>query len=219
MKKRLFFVSCLMFFAAVSANGQEKRRLTYGDADLKDVVSALDKMKVNIRKIYLPVNRDESFKVTLFIEEYENGELKKETPIGLQPTRMEIRYREDTEFRAKVYNQITAIIDNSGNGRTMFYFICEGIQSGGYPLDIKEEHAFYSVRPFLQKDFVFSEKVPVLMYGASWFDEKFKICRFCGSREVDYEMEDELFKFSPHYFIIKVKLEPNADYIVDLMEG
>ena len=49
--------------------------------------------------------------------------------------------------------------------------------------------------------------IPLLMYGSAWWDADCECYRFCGDSELSPDMTSELFKDSPHYFIIGVKFE------------
>ena len=46
--------------------------------------------------------------------------------------------------------------------------------------------------------------IPLALYGSFWWDYKYKICRFCGEKELTEEniKESDYFKHSPHYYII-----------------
>jgi hypothetical protein len=48
----------------------------------------------------------------------------------------------------------------------------------------------------------------MLVYGSSWYDEKIKTDRFCGvvDLSLDEERTKELLDYSPHYYVISLKV-------------
>lgn len=60
--------------------------------------------------------------------------------------------------------------------------------------------------------------IPLALYGSLWWDSKYKICRFCGEKELTEEniMESEYFKHSPHYYIIGAIFSDNAARVIPL---
>lgn len=229
MKKSLFatLLICVLTSVMSFAQDHETKQFTYEDADMEDVVSALENINVKIRKFKMPITREESYTPTLIVEEYKNGELLKTNNIQLQPTYREIKYEGYTEFKTYFYDHITFIFNSLDPKKHMMHYICKETSSGGYPLiwpkdgeENKEEDnkrvISYHLRPFSAQDLVPGKETPLFLYGSMWYDEKFNIYRFCGSKEVDPEMEDDLFKLSPHYFVIKIKLDPNPDFKIDL---
>ena len=78
-----------------------------------------------------------------------------------------------------------------------------------HPVKLEKVQDFYgyNARPFAVTDFEIDKKIPVVLYGSVWYDEKYNICRFCGLKELPVDMEDEMFSLMPHYFIISLKVE------------
>ncbi|MBO6031049.1 MAG: DUF5041 domain-containing protein [Prevotella sp.] len=60
--------------------------------------------------------------------------------------------------------------------------------------------------------------IPLALYGSFWWDSKYKICRFCGEKELTEEniRESDYFKHSPHYYIIGVIFHDNVARVVPL---
>ncbi|MBR1412570.1 MAG: DUF5041 domain-containing protein [Prevotella sp.] len=60
--------------------------------------------------------------------------------------------------------------------------------------------------------------IPLALYGSFWWDSKYKICRFCGEKELTEEniMESEYFKYSPHYYIIGAIFSDNTARVIPL---
>ena len=60
--------------------------------------------------------------------------------------------------------------------------------------------------------------IPLALYGSFWWDSKYKICRFCGEKELTEEniKESDYFKHSPHYYIIGAIFSDNAASVIPL---
>ena len=60
--------------------------------------------------------------------------------------------------------------------------------------------------------------IPLALYGSFWWDSNYKICRFCGEKELTEEniRESEYFKHSPHYYIIGAIFSDNAARVIPL---
>ena len=60
--------------------------------------------------------------------------------------------------------------------------------------------------------------IPLALYGSFWWDSNYKICRFCGEKELTEEniRESEYFKHSPHYYIIGAIFSDNTARVIPL---
>ena len=60
--------------------------------------------------------------------------------------------------------------------------------------------------------------IPLALYGSYWWDSNYKICRFCGEKELTEEniMESEYFKHSPHYYVIGAIFSDNTARVIPL---
>lgn len=60
--------------------------------------------------------------------------------------------------------------------------------------------------------------IPLALYGSFWWDSNYKICRFCGEKELTEEniKESEYFKHSPHYYIIGAIFSDNTARVIPL---
>ena len=60
--------------------------------------------------------------------------------------------------------------------------------------------------------------IPLALYGSFWWDSNYKICRFCGEKELTEEniKESEFFKHSPHYYIIGAIFSDNTPRVIPL---
>ena len=65
----------------------------------------------------------------------------------------------------------------------------------------------YSTRPFIIDGFEKGKFIPLVLYAAPWWDEKYETYRLCGETKIPADMSSQVMKLSPHYFIIGVEFE------------
>jgi hypothetical protein len=102
---------------------------------------------------------------------------------------------------------------NDSTSRMGFSFY--GAMSGGFPplklrpLDNRDPAEYmYDVRPFkISPTAEKRQRVPLLLYGSFWWDEKYGVHRFCGESEFEPDLSNETLKQVPHYYVIGVEVE------------
>lgn len=62
----------------------------------------------------------------------------------------------------------------------------------------------YHTRPFEMSSFEKEKFIPLVLCGSVWYDEKWKITRFCGENTIKPDLSSDILKFVPHYYIIGV---------------
>ena len=65
----------------------------------------------------------------------------------------------------------------------------------------------YYTRPFIIDGFEKGKFIPLVLYVAPWWDEKYETYRLCGETKIPADMSSQVMKLSPHYFIIGVEFE------------
>ena len=84
--------------------------------------------------------------------------------------------------------------------------------------DAPETFYLYEKVPFRVSAIRPNTFIPLALYGSFWWDSKYKICRFCGEKELTEEniRESDYFKHSPHYYIIGAIFHDNVARVVPL---
>ena len=84
--------------------------------------------------------------------------------------------------------------------------------------DAPETFYLYEKVPFRVSAIRPNTFIPLVLYGSFWWDSKYKICRFCGEKELTEEniRESDYFKHSPHYYIIGAIFHDNVARVVPL---
>jgi len=70
---------------------------------------------------------------------------------------------------------------------------------------------YYSSRPFKPSELKDSTFIPLVLFGASWWDSKYEFFRFCGEKEILPDMSGDILKNSPHYYIIGIEAIKQKD--------
>ena len=71
--------------------------------------------------------------------------------------------------------------------------------------DSDKKHFNYHTRPFIIEAFEVDKFIPLVLFGSSWYDERFNVIRFCGEREIDPDLSSEILKDVPHYYVLGIK--------------
>jgi hypothetical protein len=96
-----------------------------------------------------------------------------------------------------------------------------GAMSGGFPplklrplenLDFAGDRSgytyLYDIRPFkIRFSAEQKQRVPLLLYGSFWWDEKNRIHRFCGESEIEPDLSSEILESIPHYYVVGIEVE------------
>lgn len=62
----------------------------------------------------------------------------------------------------------------------------------------------YHTRPFEMAPIEKEQFIPLVLYGSIWYDEKWKITRFCGEDTIKPDLSSDILKFVPHYYILGI---------------
>ena len=62
----------------------------------------------------------------------------------------------------------------------------------------------YHTRPFEMAPVEKEKFIPLVLYGSIWYDEKWKITRFCGENTIKPDLSSDILKYVSHYYIIGI---------------
>ena len=67
----------------------------------------------------------------------------------------------------------------------------------------------YESRPFLllAEEKEEYREIPLILYGSWWEEPGTTIYRFCGERKIDPELQSEILKHIPHYYLIGIRMK------------
>lgn len=197
MKIKVFIALLLI---CSTAHAQQKKttntNFSYASPTQESLLNALSLAGIHISSVVLPPVKKERYSMIIFREEWAKDSLIKEEAWDIG------------EVPASDINRLVITLVN----KTDSTFIAEWKAPNGNAMSAPgkkhETRLFkYYVKPFKTQDVSSGAKIPVVLYGSSWYDPKFNIYRFCMENELDPGRENEAFTFMPHYFIFGFSLK------------
>lgn len=83
-------------------------------------------------------------------------------------------------------------------------FKLRGMSVADYP---ERTFYYYNTRPFeLALKIEENKFIPLLILGSAWYDERSRIFRFCGEKELAPDMSSKILKDLPHYYVIGITI-------------
>ena len=210
-----------------SANSQQ---INKKDVVLDDFITLLNASGYELFSYDISDMLNERYDITIVRKEFEAGKEISSSNLNVFPNKMLLTDYPETSFQ-EVIEAGFSIIDPdtqaiahaekisfgfypSDNDSTKFMQInIPIIGSMSLPLKLRglprkgseEKYFSYNTRPFKLKTFEVNEFIPLILYGSSWYEEKFNIYRFCGENEIEPDMSSEILKDVPYYYVIGVK--------------
>ena len=204
-------------------------------ATFDDCLSLLQQAGYNMFVYDISTLKDKATFVEFSVREYVNGNLVDEEHSHQHKAKLIYRISEFSEDDQKVI-MASAIADDEENDifrlatrlkigftpvdkdmgqRVLFQVAGKELMGGACMLlmlrdcrvDKSHRKLDYYTRPFIIDGFEKGKFIPLVLYAAPWWDEKYETYRFCGETEIPADMSSQVMKLSPHYFIIGVEFE------------
>ena len=204
-------------------------------ATFDDCLSLLQEAGYNMFVYDISSLKDKATHVEFCVKEYENGNLVDEEHSHQHKAKLIYRISEFSEDDQKVI-KAAAIADDEDNDifrlatRLKIGFTPVGAdmeQSAQFEVAGKVQMALFSkllslrdnrvdkshrkldyyTRHFIIDGFEKGKFIPLVLYAAPWWDEKYETYRLCGETKIPADMSSDILKHSPHYFVIGVKFE------------
>jgi hypothetical protein len=169
-----------------------------------------------IRIFGIPVSPafEKKYKLSIYIDEYAKGEKVNSIPL-LNESNTYLYYLGDSmppyfDYISKL--TFYAKEDDTIQTLKLDYY---GITTGGVQLTTikmegwrRPEIQRYRWRAYSKADWKLNEEVPLLVYASAWYDEQYKIFRFCAALDLSdsEEKTKELYDRSPHYYVVRMKV-------------
>lgn len=224
--KRIFIVSCMLTLSYAAFGQQIKNK----DVELDDFITLLKASGYELFSYDITEMLNERYDITFVKKEFEAGkEIETSDFITLPNKRLLTDFPEasrqealdagisiiDTETQAIAHaEKISFGFSPSDNDSTKFIQInvpnfanmSNPLKLRGLPAkDSDKKHFGYHTRPFKITAFEEDKFIPLILFGSSWYDERFDFYRFCGEIEIEPDMSSEILKDVPHYYVIGVK--------------
>jgi hypothetical protein len=224
--KKILLIA-LAFIVIPPANGQEYKKDPRSREEKQDrynqyQADGINKMQLlkalemsGIRIFHFPLKPfDKEYKVNIYIHEYVNGKKgdNDDDNIYFALNNTYSHFEEGNKNEKVHYTDYIEYIDcYTKETDTASYIMFETYAfSIKIPLKQKKTNKdqSYYWRSYSKTDWVLNEEISLLVYASSWYDEKFKIYRFCGAVDLSEDEKEtkRLLDSSPHYYVISYKI-------------
>lgn len=217
-------------FMALAATGVSAQSIKPQTATFEDYIPLLNHAGYQVYSFDISEFLNDTYLVTFKIKEYKDGMEVENNRMdyGFTNRRMIKDFPEESQKEilqegsavnpeAGVYSQSSKLSFGFSPGKAdslkTLHLSLEGIGAGSMPLKLQglqssgEDKLFYAYqdRPFKVDKFEEGTFIPLVLYGSFWYDEKNKVFRFCGEKEIDPDMSTDILKYIPHYYVIGVE--------------
>lgn len=229
MKNTILTVT-ISLLSYCTLQAQESPKITQIDPQISDLFNVLEAMDVYLYRFNLKEFLNNKYNISVYIDEYE----PKNSPKRIFNHNMGNNIRSlsevPEEYREewRKYKQIPEGKDEWEEIKEMsIYLRKQNDSTAAFTIKVPDSRTvnkkiplhqletenfnayFYSPRPF---DFVATKieesiEIPLVLYASAWIDEKYKVIRFCGEKKIDPEMNAEILKHVPHYYIIGLNIQ------------
>lgn len=226
MRKVLIF-SCLWVLSCGVFGQQIKKK----NVELEDLINLLDASGYELFSFDITDMLNEQYNIVYIKTEYKAGKEVAASNLNTVPNKRLLTDFSESSYQQEFIDGGGRIIDPkiqavyhaekisfgfypASNDSTKFLKInVPNIGSMSVPLKLKglvtknADKLFYSynTRPFKIKPFKEDEFIPLILFGSSWYDERFDVYRFCGENEIEPDMSSEILKDVPHYYVVGIK--------------
>ena len=224
--KKFFFISCMLVISCAAFGQQIKNK----NVEIDDLITLLNASGYDIFSYDISEMLNERYDITIVKKEFEAGKEIATSNLNTLPNKLLLTDFPETSLQ-EVIDAGLSIIDSetqaiahaekisfgfypSGNDSTKFMqFSVPDLGNMRSPLklvgltmkDSDKKFYSYNTRPFKIGTFEIDEFIPLVLFGSSWYDERFNVFRFCGESEIDPDMSSEILKDVPHYYVLGIR--------------
>lgn len=181
--------------------------------DATDLQELLELKGMYVHKYDLSGIRDSTLRVTFRIDEHfgrDSVRTVREMVLGDVSSRWDSSYLKNLKL---------LFVPKTDSSAVLYCNLEERMQAGAMLKFRKAEPDFkiynsYRPKPFKLDGLEIGKEMPVLLFGAFWYDAKLSerwggepAYRFCMENEMNADMHNEAFDRMPHYWVVYVGLE------------
>ena len=219
--KRLLLIG-LLATVLLPLAAQKKERSIEIDPNVGiDIDEVFDAMGIGIANFDLSALRNETYKLTLYIDEYLNGEKLERVFDGYiigdnwQPLPEDADQRKefikkknlDVPRKAKRWHideiNVYIVPLNDSTSKIVLHAPSATVYKEVHLQTLPEESKpIYNFRPFhkIQLTDQKHQEIPLAVYSSNWFDKEAGMARSCYG-DISPDMSDEFFSLTHHYFV------------------
>lgn len=221
-----FFLVLTGIIFSLGANAQELKRT---EPDFSDYIPLLNAAGYEVFTFDISSLNDDTYNIELIIREYAEGALV-EDPYKDEHPRYFLRnrrmlsdfpeeYHQEIIAEGPIYDlekgictlgdKISVGFSPSADSLKMVTMTLENIGALKKLLPMKALNTspgmyeyLYDYRPFKVSEIQLGEFIPLVMFGSYWYDDEYKVFRFCGESELDPDLSSKMISSSPHYYVL-----------------
>ena len=220
-------LAIFLMFAATASYAQDSLRISRQEPQYDDILAVFESMDINMYRFDLSGLLRHKYDAVFYIDEYRDGKYDGRlhnihfgtniVPLDIYPEedRDKLRQIHGLGPDDKEFDNITAVsvFTKPLNDSTALITIrCHESGTMGSPVKLypagPDSIYSYHCRPFIPAPAADTDtlKIPLVLYGSGWYDERFGLIRFCGEAEIDPETKADILEYSPHYYVIGVDM-------------
>lgn len=180
------------------------------EPDMTDVIRTLEVAGYQFYSFDLSSLRDKTYEIEAFLKETDSTGTTQIFRVNFGTIDLTPSDKENGQHREAGRVSVAVVPTNADSVRRLSVSIGK---NGGItpkvdlrPLERDTKNYHYQSRPFQLAEFQPGEDIPLMLYGSAWYDEKAKVHRFCGEREIAPDLSTEIVKDIPHYYTVGIRL-------------
>ena len=217
--KRILLSCCMLPLAYGSVSAQQIRST---EPDATDALWALQAAGYELFNFDLSDLKDKTYDIQIYLKEVDSSGTKEKTRFGMGETRgflKNVSEENRSNFTPidpetglyRLVSKMGLYVVPKNDSVFLANFRLDESRAGNMLLKLrplqKDPHNYrYTSRVFKLNEFKPGVDIPLMLYGSFWYDEQFKVNRFCGENEIDPDMSTDILKYIPHYYIIGIRL-------------
>lgn len=172
-----------------------------------DVLHALSLQGIQIMKFDIG-KFDKRYMMRIFAETYEDGKVTAVDTIFAATNQYHYFERGEENYFQDYLDQLKFIVKADSNTSKVKLHTYKVVIPTSVKLKKEHEQQFFLWRSFSDSHWQLNKRIPLMVFASSWWDDQYKIHRFCGVvrlREKDKDTE-ELLQKSPTYIMISYEV-------------
>jgi hypothetical protein len=174
-----------------------------------DILMALEIAGIKIFSVPISPAFEKEYNFSVNLSEYIDSKKINSQNIILTPGGKNVyRHSDPAEFVFDYIPKLTFFTKDDDTTMSITTKYYGGSTRRHLKMNKVRDRQFYRWRAYSKTDWKLNEEVPLLVYASSWYDERIKSERFCGTVDLSLDEEEtkKLLDNSQHYYVISLKV-------------
>ncbi len=183
--------------SATTSDVIERPKSFFTAVDKSDISDALELLGINIYSIKLPAINTKKYRLTVYTDNY----IQNKETVKRKNEFIVVNEQKDAEQKISL-----TIVQRGDSTLVIKWKAADGATRSSENPRGRISGYEYRCLPFEFQEIVPGKKIPILLFGSSWFDAKINGVRFCYDFELKPDLSNEAFKDMPQYYIFSIEL-------------